>query len=235
VKPTSADSLLRKITNRIQVTFFPTAHQRVLAKWYSDGGDQELRYRYDLKPDSLVMDLGGYDGQWSSDIFSRYCCNICIFEPVGEFAARIQNRFKKNPRITVLPFGLGAGYKKAEIGVSGTSSSLFRDFTQKVEVEIVDAATWIYAQDIAQIDLMKINIEGGEYELLDRLIETNIVSIIGNLQVQFHQISENSTERMEGIQERLRETHTPTYQYRFVWENWIRRGLRSSVQTSRGT
>ena len=34
--------------------------------------------------------------------------------------------------------------------------------------------------------LMKINIEGGEFELLERLLETRLISRIENIQVQFH-------------------------------------------------
>jgi hypothetical protein len=85
---------------------------------------------------------------------------------------------------------------------------------------IIDIAEWINKNDIQSIDLMKINIEGGEYELLERLIDTKMISRIENIQIQFHNITNESHLRMEYIQKRLEETHISTYQYRFVWENW---------------
>jgi hypothetical protein len=40
----------------------------------------------------MVFDVGGYEGQWSSDIFSKYVCHIHIFEPVPEYADQIASR-----------------------------------------------------------------------------------------------------------------------------------------------
>ena len=41
------------------------------AGWVRDRGDQTLRLDYDLAAASIVFDLGGYEGQWASDIFGR--------------------------------------------------------------------------------------------------------------------------------------------------------------------
>ena len=70
---------------------------------------------------------------------------------------------------------------------------------------------------------MKINIEGGEFELLERLIQTGLISRIKNIQVQFHNIAVESTKRMEKIHQGMYKTHQPTFQYKFVWENWVLR------------
>jgi hypothetical protein len=76
---------------------------------------------------------------------------------------------------------------------------------------------------VEKIDLIKINIEGGEYELLSRLIETGLIDKINNIQVQFHEVTSTSLSEMHIIQQSLSKTHKPTYQYEFVWENWVRR------------
>ncbi|MDA8326743.1 MAG: hypothetical protein M0033_11065, partial [Nitrospiraceae bacterium] len=62
------------------------------------------------------------------------------------------------------------------------------------------------------------------YDLLDHLIETGVVNQIGNIQVQFHDFAPNAESRMSDIQRKLALTHKLTYQYRFVWENWERKG-----------
>ena len=64
-------------------------------------------------------------------------------------------------------------------------------------------------------------------EEFDRLIETNLVNMVNNIQVQFHNIDNNSTSHMIKIREALAHTHAPTYQYEFVWENWeLKKDLR---------
>ena len=203
--------------------FFPTERQKMVEKWYAENGDDKYRLDYELDQDSLVFDLGGYKGQWASDLFSRYLCRIIIFEPVGVFAERINRRFLKNDKIKVHQLGLGGAARKEQICLCEDGSSIYKDKGEFETIQIVDVFEWFEQEKIKSVQLMKINIEGGEYELLERLVETGLISIIENIQVQFHRISNDSAHRMEDIQAKLMETHKSTYQYRFVWENWTRK------------
>jgi FkbM family methyltransferase len=167
---------------------------------------------------------GGYEGQWASDIFGRYCCNIHIFEPVKQFADNIHERFARNPKIRVNPFGLAGKDRTEQIHLSANSSSVFESVQGPAEeIRLVSAATYLQESGVSAIDLIKINIEGGEYELLEHLIETGAVANIRDIQVQFHDFVPNAATRMEKIQSLLGRTHRPTYQYPFVWENWTRK------------
>ena len=67
---------------------------------------------------------------------------------------------------------------------------------------------------------MKINIEGGEYDLLEDFIQSGEIKKIINIQVQFHYFITGAKTRMRKIQKSLRKTHVLTYQYPFIWENW---------------
>ena len=67
-------------------------YRRTVAQYYADGGDIRFRFDYELAPDSLVLDLGGYEGQWASDLYARQRCRIDVFEPVARFAAAIGAR-----------------------------------------------------------------------------------------------------------------------------------------------
>ena len=214
--------IIRKVAKRLRSELFPTEHTKMFRKWCTDGGDEKLRFDYNLNKNSLVVDLGGYQGQWASDIFSRYLCNVLVFEPVSEFAKQIKTRFSKNSEIKVFQYGLGGSTRDVSISLCGTGSSVFRNSTEKENVTIVDVYDWFSSNRIEAIDLMKINIEGGEYELLERMIETGLISEIGDLQIQFHNIALDSENRMLAIQGALEKTHGLTYQYKFVWENWTR-------------
>jgi len=210
-----------KLYSRVRCVLFPTERQKTVRRWRADGGDRKMRFDYDLNESSLVLDLGGYEGQWASDIFSMYGCRIVVFEPVKEFAEAIQKRFGRNPRIRVLPFGLGGRTRKERISLCKDGSSIFKTSDTTQEIQLLDVSEWLHDQDITAVDLMKVNIEGGEYELLDRLIETGRIGAIRNLQVQFHNVAPDSAMRMEQLRQQVSRTHRPTYQYRFVWENWV--------------
>lgn len=203
--------------------FYTSPAEARVREWFSVKGDHTLRLDYELDESSVVFDLGGYEGQWTSDVFSRYCCRIHVFEPVREFAGRIRQRFAKNPSVTVHPFGLGAKTEVVDIGVSADASSIHKKAESTEKVELIQASEFLQKNGVEHIDLMKINIEGGEYELLEHLLDVGIVERIDNIQVQFHDFVANADERMAAIQKRLSRTHYPTYQYPYVWENWRRK------------
>jgi len=197
-------------------------YRAMVKKWYADGGDDRFRFDYDLDERSFVLDLGGYEGQWASDLYARYRCRIAIFEPVPRFAQNIRARFAKNSDITVFQYGLGATSRAETIYLHGASSSTQKAQAESEQIEIVDVRQWFEDQAVETVQLMKINIEGGEYELLERLVATGLIGKIDDIQVQFHNFTRDAPARMEQLQRALRATHTPTYQYRFVWENWRR-------------
>jgi FkbM family methyltransferase len=221
---------LAKRVKRVRAALLPTKQDRwerdqrkTVKTWKRAKGDQTLRQNYTLDSNSVVIDLGGYEGQWASDIFARSCCRVFVFEPVRAFADKIKARFRANPKIEVFACGLGGNTRTETIHLGADGSSVFAKGGAVEKIEIVDAAEWFRARDLPDIALMKMNIEGGEYELLDRLIETGLIGRIGDIQIQFHNIAADSAARMEAIQADLAKTHELTYQYRFVWENWRRK------------
>jgi hypothetical protein len=44
------------------------------------------------------------------------------------------------------------------------------------------------------------------------------------MQIQFHDIDSGSENRMRAICEKLEKTHELRYRYKFIWEEWVRRG-----------
>ena len=150
-----------------------------------------------------------------------YCCSIHVFEPVEEFADKIIKRFSKNKKIIVHKFGLSNKNKKDKIFLDDDASSIFKKKGESRDIVLVRAVDFMRENDIQSIDLIKINIEGGEYDLLEHLIDEGFVRNIKNIQAQFHDFVPNAEQRMVGIQQKLARTHSLSYQYPFVWENWV--------------
>lgn len=208
-------NLLSKIEDKKRSKFY----QHCIS-WKNNKGDQTYRLDYDLDEDSLVFDAGGYEGQWTSDIFSKYCCKIFVFEPVKEFADIIKKRFSKNKKIIVFNFGLSNKTYKTKISVDKDSSSLYINRNKLENVDFVRLVDFIKERNTDRIDLLKLNIEGAEYDLLEDLINSGDIKKIRNIQVSFHEFVPNAGIRMKNIQSELKKTHFLTYQYLFVFENW---------------
>ena len=200
--------------------YFPSNFDKAYKKWIKSGGDDKYRYDFDLNKQSLVLDFGGYKGQWASDIYSKYNCKIIIFEPVQEFYLKIQQRFKLNKNISVNCFALGKNNRDEKIYLNADGSSLYVASENYEIIKYIDLLTFFNKNKISQVDLIKINIEGGEYELLNTLINTSLISKIKHIQVQFHNINENSNYEMNLISDKLKKTHNLNFDYEFIWQDW---------------
>lgn len=193
--------------------------------WIAVRGDETLRLEYDLDENSVVLDVGGYHGDWTEPIFRRYGCVIHVFEPVREYAEGIKKRFADSSKIHVHAFGLSSESGLITVGLqeNGTSAHKQTGDAPTEVVQMVRAGDFIMQERIGRIDLMKINIEGDEYGLLEHLIGDGLIQKVANIQVQFHDFAENARVRMEKIRASLKLTHYLTYEYEFVWENWRRK------------
>lgn len=223
-------NFVAKVRNRIQKTFFKTDLDRAYDRWLMDRGDQTLRLDYSLNPQSIVFDLGGYEGDWADQIYTRYGCTVFVFEPVQRFADKIAKRFSGNEKIKVFSFGLGGKDQELEISLNENSSSVFISDGPREKIRIRKIQDFFAENRIQEIDLMKINIEGGEFELLLGLLSSGDHKKVKNFQIQFHQFVPDAKALREKIRERLKNTHKCTYEYSFIWENWERLWL-TEIQT----
>lgn len=189
-------------------------------KWFKDGGDDSLRVNYPLNEDSIVFDLGGYYGSWSSKIYDKYNCHIHVFEPIPELYNTISEGFKNKQKVKVYNFGISDVDKNIEISLLNDGSSFYINSEKKKKVSVVSLVNFLKQNQFTKIDLIKINIEGDEFPVLKSLIENNMINLFTNIQVQFHQFYPDSINFRNWIRDRLKLTHKLTYDYEFVWENW---------------
>ena len=213
--------MIRKLITTARRKYFPTELEKNGKLWFADNGDLTHRLTYpELNDHSIVFDLGGYKGQFASDIYSKYLCNVYVFEPVKIFFEFILQRFERNKKVYVFQVALGNKNSEESIFLSADATSIHRQTGSAEKIYFKRFDEFLQEQNISHIDLLKINIEGGEYDLLEFLIENKMIQKINNLQVQFHDFIPGAEQRMGNIQEQLKHTHTLTYQYRFIWENW---------------
>ena len=204
---------------RLQRSRFDAA----IRAWFADRGDQTLRLDFkDLDVGGTVFDLGGYKGDWTAEIDARYRTTTYIFEPIAEFHAQICSRFQSNPRIRPFQFGLGVGDAQIAMRLSADGTGAFAAGAGDETVRITGIGEFMSVQGIDQIDLMKINIEGGEFDLLEHLAASGEIKRIRRLQVQFHDFVPDAIRRRAKIASALAQTHRQVWCYYFVWEEWER-------------
>jgi len=102
----------------------------------------------------------------------------------GDNTYRINNELKGSGYET---FCVAVSDKKEKItlGISESEASIF--FNESTfESDSIEAKEIFELIGQESIDLMKINVEGAEYPILKNLIESDKITKIKNIQVQFH-------------------------------------------------
>lgn len=199
-----------------------TLQEEMVARWYAADGENTLRYDYDLTPDSIVFDLGAFEGEWALGIVGRYGSRVFAFESMPKYFETLRRKLGKNPKIRLLDYGLASSNRSEILYEGGVGSSTFHGDGPGVPIRLRAFEDFVKSEGITEIDLLKINIEGGEYEVLEHLLDTGVIRAIDNLQIQFHDFVPNAAKRREQIRDRLRATHQEAYCFDFVWEGWRR-------------
>jgi len=185
---------------------------------------EEMRYEYpSLNTDSVVVDCGGYEGRFADEIFRRYGCTVHVLEPVKRFHDEIVRRFGEHPSIFAHNVGIAAeGPTTATFRIKGDMTGAHADQGEEVEVKLVGVVYFMeyFAPD--GVDLFKLNVEGHEFEVIEKLIDSGVIAKVRNLQCQFHNVVPNAQARYDALQKKLAETHHLTFDHGWVWQNWER-------------
>jgi len=207
-------NLLSKVITKLKILFRCYVLRDLflleIARWFKDKGDETLRLDYPLATDSIVFDLGGYHGDFAEAVSTRYGCKVYIFEPVPEFHQKCIERFQDNSRIFCFNFGLSSADGLQDIGLAENSSSFASPYAQgaKLQVRVRSIVEFIRELGLTRIDLMKINIEGGEFDVLPAILKSGDREKVQHLQIQFHNFVNHAAERRVAIRAALVNTHT---------------------------
>lgn len=157
---------------------------------------EHLRYHsYKLNPTDYVIDIGSYRNEWGNEIKRLYGCKVEPFDALNNKAAWLFDG----------ELTFGGAYYYSSIYEPGTTT-----------YKCVDIAPYLN-----NVSLVKINIEGGEYDLLDYILSKGLHKNIKYLQVQFHEVEGlDYLTRYEQIKTILQTTHKLQWCYPFVWESW---------------
>ncbi|MCR5486883.1 MAG: FkbM family methyltransferase [Lachnospiraceae bacterium] len=192
--------------------------------WYMHDGGEEIRFDYAIRDEDVVMDLGGYMGDWTAAL-PNPDCRVYLFEPMKEFAEECEKRFAGRDNIRCFAVGLDASTHEAEISREEDGSSQYHSKGENEKAQFVDIEEFMDQHGIQEVKLIKMNIEGGEYDILEKLIADGRIRQFDHIQIQFHDIPEiHARERMKKIWAGLKKTHRLEWAYRpFIHESWARK------------
>jgi len=227
---TLLSKLAIKFTKKTRHLYNPyyNIQRKSFKKFFDDNAINGNYIFHEINESSLVFDIGGYYGDWADKIYSIYEPNIYIFEP-SETSKFLKTKYKLNKKIKIFDFALGSNTNKLKFYTNSKSPSISASSIKKnnlldreVFFQSLDIVEFFETEKLNKVDLISMNIEGGEYELLNRIIDTGIIKKIKSLMIQFHFIkfSKNEIQVYRNLIKNLEKTHHQQWNYPYVWEKW---------------
>lgn len=190
-----------------------------IRRFFENGGDS-IRLNCNLNNDSIVIDAGGYEGKFARDVYNKYGSRVFVYEPFKDFAKKCESLNFGIENVKVYPLGISDFTGPIKLYVQGDSTST-NDITDDcIECNMITLDDVMKNNNIEVIDLLKLNIEGDEYRLLEDIISKDLLCKIKTLHIQFHRNVQDFEERRKFITSKLEETHSLEWQYDWVWESW---------------
>jgi FkbM family methyltransferase len=189
-------------------------------KWSKDATPLDVDY-----PDAVggvVLDFGGYSGGFALRCERELAAKVYCYEPVPEFEAQILKSLPVGCTITVRGHGVASQTRNATFDLRGEATAEGAQTQDAVIVELQSIED-IMARDAPEgVALMAMNIEGAEYEVLEKMIDIGLIARVTHLRVQFHLTVPQSRKRYAAIADRLSRTHSLNWRFPFIWESWSR-------------
>jgi FkbM family methyltransferase len=186
--------------------------------------DPHYTCRGDLDASAVVVDIGAYTGEMVASVRELYGCQVHAFEPSPASFAVLRDTFADDDHVALHPYGLGVSDEVLDLELDGPGSSLHGTLGSgggsTVEVHVRDVLAVFRELGLERIDLLKVNIEGAEYDLLDRLIEGGMLERVRYVVVQFHEWHPGAHRRRRRIRRALRRSHDLVWDYPWIWEMW---------------
>lgn len=199
---------------------FYRAHQNYI----KDNPREKKRYDYALPNGAMILDAGGYDVDFVQECLDRFNAEVHVFEPVIAFAENIKRRFTNETSVQIYVAGLSDKDEHVDFHLGGDASGLWNNEGGSVEcVHLWNVERFLNESNVKSWDLIKLNIEGGEYAVLKKLIDSGLISKFKHIQVQFHLNVPNAKKEYKMLVKQLRDTHIRQWCYPFVWESWQRK------------
>jgi FkbM family methyltransferase len=138
-----------------------------------------------LTKDSVVVDAGAHRGEFSAEIIRRFGCQCHLIEANPELAKNLTVAGAAS--ITTAALGACDGRGTLHVSENLEAGGLFDagSATTSVEVETISLATLMTRLRITKIDILKLDIEGAEFDLIASTPDQT-VQHISQITVEFH-------------------------------------------------
>jgi FkbM family methyltransferase len=194
--------------------------------WFAARGDDTLALDWPgTDENSVVWEIGGYEGRWALQMAEKYNPQLYVFEPQDWAAVKIEEKLE-GYNAKIHQFGLwthGGEMTLTEFGRDGGTLMSFPGGKDTRSILVVDAYSFFIKEHIDQIDVCLMNIEGGEFVLLPYMIGMGMMPKIKYFWCQWHLFVQTAAEKWLRLRQMLDVTHEMIWDCGSTAQAWKRR------------
>lgn len=160
--------------------------------------------KIEINKDDTIIDIGANIGVFTLLCLSKGAKKIYSVEPVEKtFEVLNKNTINYN-NVKIFNFGLSNFNKNAIFSSNGWSSinSLYSNNDQKIPVTLISAESFFNYIEEENIDIMKIDVEGSEYDIFESISDKNILRV-NKFIMEFHKVDGRNLKDIHNIINRL--------------------------------
>lgn len=201
--------MIPKLTklHEFSITYFNKEELKILDKEiFSD----EI-YEIELKKNNpVIFDVGSYIGLSILYFKKKYPkSKIFAFEPNPNVYPLLEENISQNglSGIEIHNVALGLNEERRPLYIDSSKANAFstssflpnawngKQKTLPIKIQVKKLSTFLNIK----CDLLKMDVEGAEYEILKDLVESGKIEFIQNLVIEYHPISKNRLKKMEKL------------------------------------
>lgn len=140
-----------------------------------------------LGPGTVVIDAGAHKGEFSRTMTEDYGCTCYLVEANFLLADQLRENGVENVINAALggEDGIARFINRANPEAGGIIANTNDTGEATVEIETISLPTLVARYSLPKIDLLKLDIEGAEFDLLEK-VPDGLMKGIGQITVEFH-------------------------------------------------
>ena len=191
---------------------------------------------YKIKENDICIDCGANIGR-VSDMFLQMGAEVHAFEPHRDLYNMLLYKYKGNSKIKLHNQAVGAENTKMPFRVAPNESEYFLTFTQGASVcvfdalggyetvadydtEVIDLCEYLQENIVnkgKRVYILKIDIEGAEWDLLEKIIQTKIYEYCDYIFCEEHsRFVQDGNQRLEKINNLINENNIKN-----IYLDWV--------------
>lgn len=189
--------LIRRVRHRLRSAigrdFYIARQRKVPVEYHGSACGGWAIMKNSLSSDSVVYSVGiGEDASFDLSLIARYGCTVHAFDPtprskdwVGRHCVDFRFRFfdyalaGRDGQLRLFQ-PKNTEHVSASLNKSSHTSDIFFD------APCYRLMTVMSQLGHSHIDVLKMDVEGAEYEIISDLIQTQAIDVIGQLLIEFH-------------------------------------------------